>query len=62
MGASISLMYSSLHQAEIYCLILDSPFSSLKKVMTNVAKHTSNNILPEFAINIALYFVQNKVN
>ena len=46
MGASIALMYSSLHQADIYSLVLDSPFSSLKKVMSNVAKHTSKNILP----------------
>lgn len=41
---------------------MDSPFSNLKKVVSNVAKHNSKNTLPQFLINIALYFVQNKVN
>jgi pimeloyl-ACP methyl ester carboxylesterase len=37
MGASLAIMYTAKYPAHILCLILDTPFRSLKKVVLNVA-------------------------
>lgn len=41
-------------------MVLDSPFRNLKKVVTNVAQHNKNSV-PNILINIAVYFVEKKV-
>ena len=33
MGASLAMMYTSLHPRHIFCLILDTPFRRLREVL-----------------------------
>lgn len=60
MGASLASMYASSHPKNVFCLILDTPFRSLKEVVANVAQH-NNRSVPSFLLSLILYFIEGKV-
>lgn len=55
MGAVSSLLYASKNIQKISCLVLDSPFSNLQKLLEDIVK--SYKILPS----IIAKFAYNKV-
>ena len=59
MGASLALMYASLHPKNVVSLVLDTPFRSLEQVVRNVAEYSSS--APGFVMSIVLFFVERKV-
>ncbi len=48
MGAVTAMYYASLHPEHITCLILDSPFTKLTKVIKEIAAKRS--MIPGFII------------
>jgi hypothetical protein len=61
MGASLGMMYAaSCAPGVVDCMVLDSPFRCLSKVLLNVASYNQQSI-PTFLIQLAIYFVKRKV-
>lgn len=59
MGAVTEIIYASKYTQEVNGLILDSPYSDLEEIISEIALKRVN--LPKLLIDTILYFIKNKI-